>query len=54
MIITHSQILPTRLVLRAGNATGIEDVSDSEVASTDATYTCRTTGVLAVRGDCSP
>lgn len=53
MIVTLTQILPARLELGVGNATGIEELSDSEVESRAAAYTCTTTGVFPVPEDCS-
>jgi hypothetical protein len=50
---THAQIIPAQLQLSVGNATGIEELSDADVSSRAATYTCRTTGVFPVSGDCS-
>jgi hypothetical protein len=46
-------MLLARLVMSVGNATGIEELSDAELASRAATYTCRTTGVFPVPEDCS-
>jgi len=49
MSVTHTQIIPAQLELCVRNATGIEELSDAEVASTRraATYTCRTIGIFA-------
>ena len=52
-MVTHAQIIPAQLELSVGNATGIEELSDAEVASKAATYACRTTGIFPVPGDCS-
>jgi len=52
-MVTHAQIIPARLLMKFGHATGIEELSDPEVASRAATYTCRRTGILPVPGGCS-
>jgi hypothetical protein len=52
-MVTHAQIIPARLVMSDGNATGIEELKGADVASRAATYTCRTTGVFPVPEDCS-
>lgn len=52
-MVTHAQIIPAEQELSVGNATGIEELSDAELANRAAAYTCRTTGVFPVSGDCS-
>jgi len=53
-MVTHVQNLLARLVMRDGNASGIEELSDAEVVIKAATYTCRSTGIFPAPGDCSP
>jgi hypothetical protein len=52
-MVMHAQIIPAQLELSVGNATGIEELSDAELASRAATYTCRTTSLFPVSGNCS-
>lgn len=54
-MVTHAQVtsIPAQLELSVGSATGIEELSDAQMASRAATYNCRTTGVFPVSGDCS-
>jgi ribosomal protein L13E len=53
-MVTHAQNLPARLVVRVGNASSIEELSDAGVTIRDAMYTCRATGIFTAAGVCSP
>jgi hypothetical protein len=52
-MVTHEQITPAQLELSVGIATGSEELSDAEAAIRVDMYTCRTTDVFPVPGDCS-